>query len=321
VLVVSTKVDVATDTVLGILASRGVPFTRIDSEDFPYDSLLSTSIGGDNEPSILFQARGGSRVAIDTPTSVWYRRIRSPEPIPGQDPGVHDFCAREARAALVGAVLASGAPCMSPPANIWAAEHKVLQLEVARAAGLETPSTLITNDPEAITDAFRACGGSMIVKPTRTGYVEAAEGELAIFTSLLLEEHLEHIADARWSPAIYQPLVPKRCDVRVTIVGRRLFVAEIDSQTDESAAVDWRRTDNPDLPHRAGSVPAGVEARLLQLMDVLGLEFGAVDLVRTPDDRYVFLEVNPGGQWLWIDDKLDLGISTAVADWLVAPRG
>jgi glutathione synthase/RimK-type ligase-like ATP-grasp enzyme len=51
-------------------------------------------------------------------------------------------------------------------------------------------------------------------------------------------------------------------------------------------------------------------------MSSLKLTFGAIDLIETLDGNYVFLEVNPSGQWLWIDDKLSLGISDAIAHWL-----
>jgi D-alanine-D-alanine ligase-like ATP-grasp enzyme len=51
-------------------------------------------------------------------------------------------------------------------------------------------------------------------------------------------------------------------------------------------------------------------------MAELNLEYGALDFVLTPDGRFVFLEINPNGQWLWLDDMLSLGITTAVAEWL-----
>jgi glutathione synthase/RimK-type ligase-like ATP-grasp enzyme len=105
--------------------------------------------------------------------------------------------------------------------------------------------------------------------------------------------------------------------VRVTYVGGHLFVAEIDSQSDPAAKVDWRRTANPDLPHRRAALPRAVEQGIGRLMEVMDLRFGAIDLIRTPGDAYMFLEVNPSGQWLWLDDILDFGITEAVADWLL----
>jgi glutathione synthase/RimK-type ligase-like ATP-grasp enzyme len=99
-------------------------------------------------------------------------------------------------------------------------------------------------------------------------------------------------------------------------VGEEVFAAAIYSQTDPAALVDWRQTENPELPHHHTTIPDALADRLRELLRMLGLSFGAIDLVKTPEDDYVFLEVNPSGQWLWLDDKLDLGITRAVATWL-----
>ena len=63
-------------------------------------------------------------------------------------------------------------------------------------------------------------------------------------------------------------------------------------------------------------LPGELQRSLLELMSRLSLTYGAIDLVLTPDGRYVFLEINPNGQWLWIDEMLSLGISHSIAEWL-----
>ncbi len=235
-------------------------------------------------------------------------------------PGVYDFCLRETRAALMGSLLTHRAPVMSPPANVWKAEYKPFQLTAARRSGLVTPETLISNDPLKVRAMFRRLEGKMIAKPVRTGFVDCGSEQRAIYTTALSEEHLNDIESARWSPAIYQPLIEKRSDIRVTVVGDKMFAAEIDSQGEPTAKVDWRRTLNPSLPHRQIELPQQLRDALFRLMSLLGLVFGAIDLIRTPDDNYLFLEVNPNGQWLWLDDALHFGISDTVVGWLLGER-
>jgi glutathione synthase/RimK-type ligase-like ATP-grasp enzyme len=208
---------------------------------------------------------------------------------------------------------------MSHPAAVWQSEYKPYQLSVATEVGLPVPPTVITNDPPTIRKAF-ADFGRMVVKPVKSGHVVHAGQEHAIFTSRVLEQHLSELDSARLSPAIYQALIPKRFDLRITIVGQRIFAAAIDSQSDPAAVVDWRHTDNPHLPHHSVSLPENVAVKLLRLMDSLRLTFGAIDMIQTPGDEYVFLEVNPSGQWLWLDDMLGFGISDAVAEWLAGPE-
>jgi glutathione synthase/RimK-type ligase-like ATP-grasp enzyme len=315
ILVVSTAVDRATDLVVADIESRGVACTRINTEDFPFGSWLSADFESDAPPTLRYQS--GDRLWEGRPTSIWYRRVRSAPRPADVNAGVYDFCLRESRAALVGGVLAMDSRIMSDPAAAWRAEHKPFQLRAAQNSGFRIPRTLISNDPDQIRATYREFGGQMIVKPVRTGYVDLGEEQRAIYTSRVLKEHLEHLDEARFSPSIYQPLIAKRCDVRVTYVGGRLFIAEIDSQTDPAAHIDWRRTSNPQLPHHRAVLPEPIERSVLRLMEDLQLQFGAIDLIRTPGGEYIFLEVNPSGQWLWLDDILDFGITSAVGDWLV----
>lgn len=307
VLIVSTAVDPATDSVVNALKAFNADITRIDTENYPYD--LPGTIAFNWGPDRSTWDRGVG--------SVWYRRIRSPEPLPHVTTDIHEYCCQEAKAFVVGSVLASQLPTMSDPSRVWAAENKLFQLRLAQQIGFDIPATAVTNDPAAIRSLFRACSERMIVKPLRSGYVELAGEPRAVFTSQVLEEHLDQLDSAIPCPSIYQALLDKDCDVRITYVNGELFSAEIDSQTDPDAAVDWRRTSNPTLPHRKLQLPDKLSARICDFMNALGLTFGALDFVRTTAGDYVFLEVNPNGQWLWLEDQLGLPISASVAHWLV----
>jgi glutathione synthase/RimK-type ligase-like ATP-grasp enzyme len=317
VLIISTKLDIATDVVVKLLNDRGVRVSRFNTEDFPFKASLTTKfLAHENGASVTCAPPGISPTRLDDISSMWYRRVRSPEKPTEMLPGIYDFCLRESRSTLLGSLLTQSIPIMSAPASIWAAEHKIYQLAIAQRTGLHIPETLVTNDPNEVCNAFKRFKGRMIAKPVRTGFVDLGEEQRAIFTSQVLESHLEDLKNAHLSPVIYQPLVDKSYDVRVTIVGSRIFTAEIDSQSDPEGRVDWRHASTPFLPHYRAQLPSSVSEKLQSLLANLGLAFGAIDLIRTQDDEYVFLEINPNGQWLWLDDMLELGISDAVADWL-----
>ncbi len=318
VLIVSSKVDTATDSVVCALQSQSCRVTRLNTEDLPYHSFLTRRLSpGESDDLLRFGTLDLNTAALNEISGLWYRRVRSPEKLADMATGVHEFCVRESRAAVLGTLLSRSFRAMSPPPNVWAAEHKLFQLAAARSCGFRIPETLVTNDPREIRNAFEQFHGQMIVKPVRSGFVEDPLPR-AVYTSQVLEEHLTEIDSARWCPAIYQPLVRKHCDVRVTIVGSRIFAAEIDSQTDPAASVDWRKTTDAKLPHRRVTLPDELSRALTALLSVLGLAFGAIDLIRTPSDEYVFLEINPNGQWLWLEDLLGFRISEAVATWLSA---
>jgi glutathione synthase/RimK-type ligase-like ATP-grasp enzyme len=305
VLVLSTAVDPATDAVLNCLDRRGTRVTRVDTENYPYQ-----------HGSSLFVSDEGVYAGWGKIGSIWYRRIRSPVKPEAMDSAVHDYCCHEAQGFLVGSALAMRVPAMSDPARVWAAENKLFQLRMAVEVGLSVPKTVVTNEPATIKDFFFDTGSAMVVKPLRSGYIEIGGEDRAVFTNRVLKRHLDQVDSAALCPAIYQEFVDKICDVRVTAVGEKLFVAEIDSQSDPEAAVDWRRTSNPRLPHRAATLPDDLAARVRTLMQRLGLAFGALDFVRSASGEYFFLEVNPNGQWLWLEDFLDFPIAETVADWL-----
>ena len=310
ILIISTKVDIATDAVVQELNNRLVPVVRFNTEDFPYYETASFRIGASVRPELSFSEQPSSF------RSVWWRRIRAPEVPDKMHPAIHDYCAREGKAFSSGIALGLQKKTMSDPSLVWAAEHKVYQLKVATECGLEIPSTIVTNSPSEIRKAFQEFDGQMIGKPLRSGFIDLGEEQRALYTTKIEEEALDNLSDAHWSPAIYQKWIPKHRDVRVTVVGEQLFTAEIDGNSDPKAVVDWRRTENPDLPHYKSKLPEELEEKTRTFMRRLGLKFGAIDFVRTRDGRYFFLEVNPNGQWLWIDNKLKLGITIAVADWL-----
>ena len=293
------------------LEELGTPVVRVNTEDLPFSGVIDYSIGVD-QPKPIFspvtEAEGWYG-------AVWYRRLRVPTMPSGMDPGIYDFCVRENRNALLGGLIGHQTRWMSHPGAIWKAEFKPYQLRVAANVGLEIPRTLISNRPESIRAFYQSCAGT-VAKPVRSGYIVKNGVDCAVFTTKLDDEAMEHLSDAALCPTIYQELVPKACDIRVTVVGQKIFAVAIDSQSDPNAKIDWRKTENPLLPHTRIELPEQLEQSLLDLMSALTLSYGAIDLVLTPDGRYVFLEINPNGQWLWMDEMLSLGISHSIAEWL-----
>jgi glutathione synthase/RimK-type ligase-like ATP-grasp enzyme len=142
-----------------------------------------------------------------------------------------------------------------------------------------------------------------------------AEEEIA-FTSLLDGISPSDEASIRVSPVIYQRAVKKARDLRITVVGARVFACEI-TQTDASE-IDWRRLDTEHLSYRAVELPLPLADLCISLVNALELGFGAIDLVQDHDDRYWFLEINPNGQWAWIERQARLPIAAAIVDVLTA---
>src|SRR6185503_2961305 len=204
----------------------------------------------------------------------------------------------ESRRVVYGVLASLSCFVLDPWSRIRLAETKQLQLELARSLGLDVPRTLVTNDPAAVRAFFDECGGRIVTKMMASFAIHEEGKEKVVFTNPISSADLEALEGLRLCPMTFQERVEKARELRVTVVGRRVFTAAIDSGALERSRSDWRREGLALIDRwQVAELPAEIEAKLLALMDALGLNYGAADLIVTPEGRHVFLEVNPAGEF------------------------
>jgi glutathione synthase/RimK-type ligase-like ATP-grasp enzyme len=122
------------------------------------------------------------------------------------------------------------------------------------------------------------------------------------------------------APMYFQKYIEKKYEYRVTIVGDQVFSCQIDSQKAKKAAtkIDWRAYDIENTPHYSVELPESLNGKLLHLARNNNLNYCAIDLIEDVNGQYWGLDINPMGQYLWIEDLTDAPISAAIAKWLVA---
>jgi glutathione synthase/RimK-type ligase-like ATP-grasp enzyme len=198
------------------------------------------------------------------------------------------------------------------PAAVYAAEVKAVQLRTAATLGFDVPVTRMTNDPDA--DVARAIGPHIALKSIDTLLLRDGDDQLFGYTTLLDwgEVAVPELAGA--PVTVQQPLTDK-LDLRVTVLGRQLWCAAVRKGSDGIEG-DWRLTKKDDLAIEDYVLPDDVAARCLRLVETLGLRFGAVDLA-VSDGRYWFIEINPTGEWGWLDTPRRR-LSVAIAEELSA---
>ena len=180
-------------------------------------------------------------------------------------------------------------------------ESKLYQHPAALRAGLRVPDTLYSNDPREIRQFMHRHGGSIIYKPlVSTFWRIEGNVDVAPYTSVITEDKLVDDDMLQAVPGIYQALVPKDHELRLTVMGQRVVGTKILSQQTESGKMDWRRAYH-ELRMEPAEVPDALRNACLALMDELGLVFGCFDIVVTPSGEYVFLEVNQMGQFLFLE--------------------
>ncbi|MEV4518252.1 MvdC/MvdD family ATP grasp protein [Dactylosporangium sp. NPDC049525] len=314
ILVLTAAGDITAERVAALLTGDGAQVLLFDPGTVPSGAQVELTAGGAG-PVRRWLRTGGRDVDLDGLTCVWHRRPSAPvPPHTVTDPDVRAHLAAEVRTYLDG--VWRGLDCRQVPATrdvIDRADRKSFHLAVAVGLGFEVPPTLITADPDRLLDFSAEHDGQIITKPLHRSPRGTEAAPLGRFTEPVGTRDLGHAATLRLAAMIVQAYVRKRVEVRVTVVGSAVFAVEIHSQATEHTRYDWRRYDHANTPLRVHPLPGDVAQRCRALVGRLGLSFGAVDLILTPEGRYVFLEINPNGQFDWLELATGLPITAAVA--------
>jgi glutathione synthase/RimK-type ligase-like ATP-grasp enzyme len=318
ILILTEAADPHADHVAALLRRRGAAVFRFDPAAFPTRAAVVLSYHPTGLAETRLESEGVS-VDLRSLSAVWYRRPQVPVPHDDvTDPTTRAYLAEECKTVLNDLWHALDCPTVpAPPAVIRRAELKAAQLATAGRLGFELPPTLITTDPAAFRAFYRQHGGNVISKLPSSMLYQHTGSTFNRYTQVVSTREVACASALRRAPVIFQAYVPKRLELRVTVVGAAVFAAEIHSQHTRRTRHDWRRYDHYETPVRPHTLPDGVAGLCRRLVAALGLSYGAIDLVLTPDGRYVFLEINPNGQYLWIEEATGLPISDALCDLFV----
>lgn len=312
ILAVTHRGDSHAQPVLDALARQGAEAVVLDLAELPRRGRLVLTYGMPGRREL----RVDGRPAIDAArvTALWWRRPQPPRSARGLRPARAAFAVRQTLDAVMGllASLDDRALRVNDPWADDAAELKPLQLAAAERAGLRLPATLLTSDPGEARAFLRARGRAGAIHKA----VHSTPGDWRR-TQRIAGGGLPRGTDLPHAPVILQQRIPG-VDVRVTVVGDELFAAEIDAR--RSSSPDDYRGFEAECRIAACRLPAPEEKALRALMRDLGLLYGAADFRRRADGAWFFLEVNPGGQWDFVEERTGQPITEAVAALLAGGR-
>jgi ATP-grasp ribosomal peptide maturase len=309
VLVLTEPGDTTADLVVKELDQRGAQVFRVDTAEFPLSLQVSARFDGGWGGEI--SGADGS-VDLRDIRSVYVRRPTEFVFSASMTDAEQRFAAREARRGIGGLLM--GLPCswVNHPSKVADAEYKPFQLAIATACGLAVPRTVVTNAPADAAEHRAFLGAQAIYKALASAVVSDGQRPSIIYTT---DVSFADMADSRvaLTAHLFQARIPKVRDVRATVVGKQVFAANIIA-TGEAAGelLDWR-SDYAALRYEPVSLPPSVEASLLTMTDRLGLCFAAADFVVTADDEHYFVDLNPNGQFGWIQEATGLPIAAAIA--------
>jgi hypothetical protein len=294
--------------------------------DFPSLSTGSLHLGpsaDEDHWQLIHQLNEDSEARL--PDTLWWRRPERPVIPSDVHPEDREFVLQENAKFILGLWhhLPSGTVYVNSPMHALKADRKPYQLRIAREIGFAIPPTLFSNDPQTIRAAVHKWGGRAIYKSFGSIHNFWLDSErqklLALFTTAVDESSLPDDEVLSLTPGIYQPLLDKAFELRVTIFGSTVFCTKIFSQEQDRSRIDWRNGQQS-LRYETIEIPAGLRDLCVSMLHHLGLLIGCFDLVVTPQEEVVFLEVNEGGQFLWLETASGAPLLDAFSDFLIDPH-
>jgi glutathione synthase/RimK-type ligase-like ATP-grasp enzyme len=304
ILIIAPSDDLHAEVVAKLLTDRHIRFEWIDLHDLNQNLQIAYTV--DDEIGFRLVTSTGEIVESTDILSVWWRRAKPPTVVETDDKSDAVFINCEWIQFIEHLESFIPAKWVNLPSSNRAAKPKGRQLQIAKQVGLRIPQTLITNNPWEVVD-FADRGIPLIYKGMGEGKGKSTG------TKTLQPSDFDRLASLQSCPAIFQEKIEARLDIRVTAIGGVLYPVEIESQQGHSP-LDWRF--DHDVPFNPHSLDSKIERQLQQLLEQLGLVYGAIDLRITPDGEYVFLEVNPNGQYLFAEILAGIPLSEKMVDFL-----
>lgn len=311
ILILANKWDLTVDLVVLELRRRNLPFVRLNTEDLPQWSAIARF------PTEFIQlcSEDGTAFLASEVRAVWNRRpghVFDDLP-PEMRPSVatQKFVTDQWFAWLESLQLCEGIRWVNHPTANGLMENKLRQLKLASELGFLIPDTLVTNDAVEVRSWLIHLDGPAICKALYSPLIEEPDGDQFIFTNLLESVPDDLAASLCIAPAIFQRALISKVDYRVTVIGSRVFATRIDVPEE---VLDWR-TAKTDVFFTLCNLPKDVENLCRQYVTVANLSFGAIDLVESNGEFY-FLEINPNGEWGWLERPHGIPISAALCDLL-----
>lgn len=299
------------------LEALGAQCTVLNTDLYPTVEMLS-SVQNGSYFTTVFRCQNQT-IALDQFAAVWYRRMHAGAQLPADmSAPLREASMEESRRTLIG-ILAT-LPCfvLDPFQTVRRAACKMHQLAIAHRVGIKTPRTLVTNDAQAAREFVDSCPEGAIAKMQSAVGIPMENGINAVPTTRIMPKHYQALEGLKYCPMMFQSCVEKKLELRIAVVGRQSFAAAIDSSQLPDGQTDWRRNAQEAIQlWRPYTLPDALDKKIHQFMDYYGLNYGGIDIIVTPENEYIFLEVNPGGEFQWLDQCTGLPIGHAFAQVLL----
>lgn len=325
ILIITNKEDSHPTPVIRHLQQQGISVFRLNTECLLTDYEFSWQCDGTFRDFHIRNIRNGLEIYGHDLSAVWERRPELPKTLPldnRQEINKHNLAEAGEFLSFLLHYLSS-AFCIGHHLYDRSAASKMKQLSVASELGFNIPATLFSNRKSDIINFAKRYDSIVLKQIDNESLWLGDEYEYLFYACKVTSEQLESQPEEAFTQTVnfVQNYVEKQFELRITVVCDDVFACKIDSQAMDydKGAIDWRQGYDYNLKHETFNLPEWVADFCREYLHHMNLNFGCFDLIVTPDDKYIFLECNPNGQWLWIENATGLKISESIAHHLANP--
>lgn len=323
-LIVTSELDTHADAVIKHInnSNSSVKIVRLNLETFIQNSLYAyewESLGRLNQDYLHFldSQKNAQNVKV-----IWWRNFQSSEQynvLPEvTNEWAINYCQKETESLVYSLIgLYPNANWVNCWHQINLAFYRINQIPLAHKLGLKIPATIVTNSYEKALNFVQSQGECVVKSMIRHPSFSYNGKQYKCYTRKIDVETLENMKDSiHLCPVFIQKKVYKKAEYRVTIIGKNTFICRIDSQTiqDENVSVDWRIAETDKILHYPDNLPSEYLRKLDDMLKEFKLKFGAFDIIKDEQDNLYFIELNPDGQWYWIEILTGMPMTKAMVE-------
>ncbi|WP_343662327.1 grasp-with-spasm system ATP-grasp peptide maturase [Chryseobacterium mucoviscidosis] len=193
--------------------------------------------------------------------------------------------------------------------------NKLIVLEVAKEIGFAIPNSYIIDKKSDISFLYNFNSELITKNHSNNSFFECEDGILIAYTSVLDDDNYKKIPEL-FSPSLFQEKIEKKYEIRVFYLNEKMWSMAIISQIDSATKNDYRKMSDSIVRNVPYSLPIDIEKKIIKLMKQLNLDTGSIDLIVNKKNEYIFLEVNPIGQFGSVSFNCNYNIEKEIAKFL-----
>lgn len=316
ILIVTSKNDLTTDFLIQRAYQRAFSVFRLNTEDIFQQFEFSINKSSGSFSAVIYdEVRCKSLNLSEDVEGAYFRKPKPPVIDEMKWPQYAPYLQKETQEAIRSLwKFVCNEKWLNKPDALLRAGNKMLQLKIANDLGFLVPETLVTTISSRVSEFKERYLGEIVAKPILTGHIK--ETNEILYTQ---HPHLSQSDSINEIPVIVQRRISKICDLRVTIIGDSVFSAAIYPLDPQAGSLDWREdyhAADGKLRHEVFDLPEDIVFKCKKMLELLDLRFGCIDMVLTPDLEIFFLEINPNGNWAWLEKELGFPMSDKILDLL-----